>query len=180
MNTKLRGLVLLAGSFIAIYAGYHGESGGEYSAYPYARGASTRSHYGHHGASFAGGNRMSGYNPGRVMYKFGYRGGWRGRGLNGGSLMGGISGANIQKYYQGNYPYWGYDLGFEESLVPLVQKERWAEIEAMLVERLNLLNAELVKMQHSGDTDTPSMQALQDQIEKVKLHLDLLSSRATG
>lgn len=153
-----------------------------------ARSGSRSSHAAR--ASHAGRTGRGGGRGGR-----GYgRGGWGwglGWGLFGAALLLGWEGGwlggyyypyvlpqeYIDEYYEGDYPYWGYGLGYGEELVPLAQNGQWSDIETKLSSKLDDLMDQLAELQKDKVGNAQKISELEKQIIKVQLHLAAVESR---
>ncbi len=196
VKNKLFLVILALMSYFQLSARGHGggghhakhHAGGGHHAEGHHGGHSGHAHHGGHGEHHGG--HHGGHYDGD-FYK-GYRGiglaGGLGLGLGGlawgAGLLGGVQYSYvlpegyIEQYYGGNYPYWGYGLGYGEKLVVLAQEDKWEDIIQLLNTKKDELNAELQRLEQDPTANRQRSIEIKDQLAKIQLHLDgLLGAR---
>lgn len=180
----MKKILLLLVSMIALLEG-KGHGGG-HRGHRGGRGGRHHAGHGHHGVKHGYGHR--GY--GRRGYgRGGWYGGWGWSGFPWafGWIAGSI-GASMYRYlpsqeairvvYNNYYPYWGYGLGLERRLDDMARQNRWDEIKALLLQQRQQVQQQLnqARAQH----DQQKIDQLEDTLNKIQLHINGLTSRATS
>ncbi len=78
----------------------------------------------------------------------------------------------FEEYYDCGYPYWGYGLGFGQTLALLARENRWDVIIQKLIDRLNFLEDRLRNEQIRSQLTPPQINTLVLTIKRIQAHLD--------
>ena len=78
----------------------------------------------------------------------------------------------IEEYYECYYPYWGYGLGFGDTLALLARENQWDSITNTLIERLNFLEDRVRNQDIRAQLSPPQINDLVLHIKRLQAHLD--------